>query len=148
MADTLSRIKRSWNMSRIRPKNTGPEKAVRAALHREGYKFRLHHKELPGKPDIVLPKHKTVIFVHGCFWHRHKGCKDAGIPKSNTLFWRTKLNANVERDKKNKAAIKRRGWKVIIVWECETNKSAKLSGRLIACLRRKTAIRKYHSESA
>ena len=98
MADPLSKEKRSWNMSRIRSRNTTPEILVRSLLHRLGFRFTLRRKELPGKPDIVLPRHRTVLFVHGCFWHRHQGCRGATTPGSNTAFWRKKFRRNVERD--------------------------------------------------
>ena len=124
--DKISKEHRSWNMSRIRSKDTTPEKTVRSLLHKMGYRFRLHRKDLPGKPDIVLPKYKTVIFVHGCFWHRHENCKYASIPKTNTEFWLDKLNKNVERDKKNQAELKKLGWKVIVIWECEIINIGKL----------------------
>ncbi len=117
--DTLTKEKRSWNMSRIRSKDTVPEMRIRSALHRAGYRFRLHVRELPGKPDIVLPKYKTVIFVHGCFWHRHEGCSGATMPSTNQAFWKEKFRKNVKRDKKEQAALKRLGWKVIVIWECE-----------------------------
>ena len=130
MVDHLTKAKRSWNMSRIRSGNTEPEKTVRSHLHRMGYRFSLQRKDLPGKPDIVLPKYKTVIFVHGCFWHQHKKCKDSGIPKSNVAFWKAKLEANVRRDRKNKKRITMLGWKVIIVWECELKKPKVLKNRL------------------
>ena len=107
-------------MSRIRGKDTKPEIRVRSMLHRMGYRFRLHRKDLPGKPDIVLPKYKTVIFVHGCFWHRHKGCKYAYTPKSRVKFWKDKLAETVKRDKQHLKQLKENGWKVFIVWECET----------------------------
>lgn len=122
MVDHLTKDKRSWNMSRIRSKNTKPEMVVRSLLHRMGYRFRLHRKDLPGKPDIVLPKYKTVIFVHGCFWHCHEECKDSGIPKSNTKFWKEKLYKNIERDRKHQNALVHDGWKILIVWECEIEK--------------------------
>ena len=96
MVDNLTQEKRSWNMSRIKDKNTKPELVVRSILHRMGYRFRLHRKDLPGKPDIVLPKYKTVIFVHGCFWHRHKGCKYAYQPKSRVDFWQKKFKGNID----------------------------------------------------
>lgn len=121
MADIISKEKRSWNMSRIKGKDTKPELIVRTLLHRMGYRFRLHRKDLPGKPDIVLPKYRTVIFVHGCFWHRHKGCKFAYIPKSRVEFWQKKFKENVQRDKKKQAELKKAGWKVIIIWECQVN---------------------------
>ena len=124
--DHLSSEKRSWNMSRIRSKNTKPEMHVRSALHRAGYRFRLHVKDLPGKPDIVLPKYKTVIFVHGCFWHRHKGCSRATMPSSNQEYWKQKFKQNVERDKREQAELKKLGWNVIVVWECEVEKTVKI----------------------
>ena len=102
MTDILSKERRSWNMSRIRGSDTKPELLVRSLLHRMGYRFRLHRKDLPGRPDIVLPKYRTVIFVHGCFWHRHKGCKYAYTPKSRTDFWQNKFQGTVERDKRNR----------------------------------------------
>ncbi len=93
---------------------------VRSLLHRMGYRFRLHRKDLPGNPDIVLPKYKTVIFVHGCFWHRHKGCKYAYTPKSRTEFWNTKFEKNIARDKQVRKELKKLGWKVMVVWECRS----------------------------
>ena len=117
--DILTPDKRSWNMSRIKSANTKPEKAVRSLLHRMGYRFRLHAKYLPGKPDIVLPKYKSVIFVHGCFWHRHKNCKFAYIPKSRTDFWQRKFTSNVMRDNNNIKELHNRGWRVLVIWECE-----------------------------
>jgi len=120
MVDRLSKARRSWNMSRIRSKDTKPEMLVRSLLHQMGYRFRLHRKDLPGTPDIVLPKYKTIIFVHGCYWHRHKGCKYAYTPKSRVGFWQKKFQGNVERDRKHKRALKTLGWKVIVIWECQT----------------------------
>ena len=119
MMDILSEEKRSWNMSRIKGKDTRPEKTVRSILHKNGFRFRLNRKDLPGKPDIVLPKYKSVIMVHGCFWHQHKNCKYATVPKSNTAFWISKLDGNVKRDKKNISALKRLGYRVIVMWECQ-----------------------------
>ena len=106
-------------MSRIKSSNTKPELTVRSILHRMGYRFRLHRKDLPGKPDIVLPKYKTVIFVHGCFWHRHKDCKYAYTPKSRIDFWERKFKANINRDLDVKKRLKELGWKVLVIWECE-----------------------------
>jgi len=117
-------------MSRIKGSNTGPERIVRSILHRMGYRFRLHRKDLPGKPDITLQKHKTVVFVHGCFWHRHKGCKDATLPKTRRNFWRNKLEANAARDGVKEHALRVLGWKIIVLWECETKKPGKLISRL------------------
>ena len=110
---------RSRNMSAIKSKNTKPEIAVRKVLHSMGYRFRLHRKDLPGSPDIVLPKYKTVIFVHGCFWHRHQNCKYASTPKTRQEFWNKKFNENINRDKINQENLSSKGWKIIIVWECE-----------------------------
>jgi len=121
MVDHLSKEKRSKIMSSIRSKDTKPEMVVRSILHRMGYRFRLYRKDLPGKPDIVLPKYKTVIFVNGCFWHRHRGCKYCKTPKSNQIYWESKFQKNVDRDKKNRRLLKKQGWKCIIIWECKTN---------------------------
>lgn len=122
--DIKSQQQRSWNMSRIRSTNTKPEILVRSFLHRNGFRFRLHVKNLPGHPDIVLPKYKTVLEVRGCFWHRHPGCKYATTPASNTEFWKTKFKQNISRDKKNAKKLKTLGWKLIVVWECETKGEA------------------------
>ena len=110
---------RSRNMSAIKSKNTKPEIKVRKILHSMGYRFRLHLKDLPGSPDIVLPKYKTVIFVHGCFWHRHENCKYASTPKTRQEFWEAKFRENINRDKLNQENLFSKGWKIIIVWECE-----------------------------
>lgn len=107
-------------MSRIRSKDTAPEMRVRSFLHRAGFRFRLHDKCLPGSPDIVLKKHRTAIFVHGCYWHRHPGCKFTCTPKSRIEFWETKFQQNIERDKKKEQLLVEAGWEVITVWECET----------------------------
>lgn len=109
-------------MSHIRSKDTKPEQLVRQALWHKGFRYRLHVKDLPGKPDIVLPKYKTAIFVNGCFWHGHKGCKDFVIPKSNTVFWLDKIGKNKNRDEQNITALISAGWKVITIWECELKK--------------------------
>ena len=130
MTDRLSREHRSWNISRIRGRDTRPEVAVRSMLHRLGLRFRLHRKDLPGKPDIVLPGRQTVVFVHGCFWHRHPGCRFAYEPKSREAFWREKFQQNVERDQRNQRALRKCGWRVIIVWECELRDPRKLCRRL------------------
>ena len=128
--DTLSKANRSWNMSRIRSANTKPELVVRSLLHCLGYRFRLHRKDLPGKPDIVLPKYHTVIFVHGCFWHRHNSCKYAYTPKSRRRFWTEKFGHNVARDRRAQRNLRRLGWKVMLVWECETVNQDRLRMRL------------------
>ena len=106
-------------MSRIRGKDTKPEMAVRKMLHAAGFRFRLHVKDLPGKPDIVLPRWRAVIFVHGCFWHRHEGCKDTTTPKTRTEWWLEKFAKNVANDLKKRSALEEAGWKVIVIWECE-----------------------------
>ena len=117
--DHLTPEKRSWNMSRIKSKDTTPERVVRSFLHRNGFRFRLHVKDFPGKPDIVLPKYRTVIEVRGCFWHRHKGCKIATDPSTNSEFWQKKFAENVARDQRTEKELKALGWNVIILWECE-----------------------------
>ena len=128
--------KRSRNMSAIRSNNTKPEIAVRKLLHSMGYRFRLHRKDLPGSPDIVLTKYKTVIFVHGCFWHRHENCKYATTPKTRKEFWENKFNSNKKRDQKIQKEIIDLGWKFIIIWECEARNiqplEEKLKGYLIS----------------
>lgn len=113
-------------MSRIRSENTKPEIIVRKILHRLGYRFRLHRSELPGTPDLVLPKYRVALFVHGCYWHRHYGCKFAYTPKSNQPFWHNKFLQNVERDKKVREDLERMGWRTVIIWECETKEESKL----------------------
>lgn len=124
MADIVTRERRSWNMSRIQGKNTKPEITLRSLLHRGGYRYRLHDGSLPGRPDIVLPKYRAVVFVNGCFWHRHAGCKFAYTPSSRAEFWREKFSATIVRDERNVAALRATGWKVITVWECDLQKSA------------------------
>lgn len=119
MTDVFSKAKRSYVMSRIRGRDTGPEKMVRSALHRLGYRFRLHSSDLPGKPDIVLTRYRTVVLVHGCFWHRHKGCRYSYMPKTRKRFWVKKFDRNVQRDREVRAALKKLGWNTVVVWECE-----------------------------
>ncbi len=119
MADIVSRSKRKEMMSSVKQRHTKPEIAVRKLLHRLGYRFRLHNKKLPGTPDIVLPKYKTVVFVHGCFWHQHEGCRKARRPTSNVEFWNEKLDKNIERDIRKEAELKNSGWKVLTIWDCE-----------------------------
>lgn len=131
MADHLTTQRRSWNMARIRSENTKPEMAVRSLLHMMGHRFRLHRKDLPGKPDIVLPRYKTVIFVHGCFWHRHKGCRRSTTPSSNRRYWLKKFERNKANDKSNRGELKKAGWRVIIVWECQAKKQNKLDRMLL-----------------
>jgi DNA mismatch endonuclease (patch repair protein) len=132
--DRLTKEHRSWNMSRVRGKNTTPEKAVRSLLHKMGYRFRIHVKiPVPDSfnftsrrrficPDIVLPKYKTAIFVHGCFWHRHKNCKDCTMPTHRREWWLAKLNGNAVRDKVHQKTLRKLGWKTMVIWECHTEK--------------------------
>jgi DNA mismatch endonuclease (patch repair protein) len=116
-------------MSRIRGKDTMPERVVRSILHRMGYRFRLHGRKLPGRPDVVLPKHQAVVFVHGCFWHRHRRCKNCTTPTNRRGWWVEKLEGNAARDKVSRRALRKLGWKVLVVWECETER-ATFAGRL------------------
>lgn len=117
-------------MSRIRGKNTTPEKVVRSLLHRLGHRFRLHAKKLPGRPDIVLPKYRTVVFVHGCFWHRHRGCPNCTTPTNNRKFRAQKLEGNALRDKLHRRALLKLGWRVVVLWECETERANVLLKKL------------------
>jgi len=119
--DVMTPEQRHYNMSRIHSKDTKPEIIVRKWLWKNGYRYRLHRKDLPGKPDIVFVKYKTVIFVHGCFWHKHN-CKYGSEPKTNKVFWDKKLGDNVKRDKKNEKELMKGGWRVLIIWECEIMK--------------------------
>ena len=128
--DTFSKEKRSWVMSRITGKNTTPEIAVRRFLHSRGFRFRLHRKDLPGCPDIVLPKHRTAVLVHGCFWHSHI-CKDGRRPRSNQDYWNTKLDRNARRDRTNGRRLRALGWKRIVVWECQAADERLLERRLV-----------------
>lgn len=130
MADVFSTEERSQIMARVKSKNTKPEMLVRSLIHHMGFRFRLHHDKLPGKPDIVLPRHKKIVLVHGCFWHQHPGCSQAERPTSNTEYWNKKLDRNMERDKKNKAELERLGWQVLTLWECEIKKHEALWGKL------------------
>ncbi|GHA71056.1 very short patch repair endonuclease [Pontibacter akesuensis] len=123
MADVHSKEIRSYNMSRIKGKNTKPEVLLRKELFKRGFRYRIHDKKLIGKPDIVLPKYRTVIFVHGCFWHGHEGCRYFVIPKTRTEWWQNKISGNVERDAKAVIALKELGWRVLTVWECELKKN-------------------------
>lgn len=119
MMDVHSKETRSYNMSRIKSSNTKPEEIVRKYLFSKGFRYRKNDKRYPGKPDIVLPKYRTIIFVNGCFWHGHKDCKYYVVPKTNTDFWLNKINHNIERDQKQINQLKMEGWNVIVVWECQ-----------------------------
>jgi len=132
--DVFSREKRSQIMSRIGGKNTKPELLVRSILHKMGYRFRLHRNDLPGKPDITLPKYKKVIFVHGCFWHGHADCSRSKRPTTNIKFWRDKLDKNIERDKTLENDLKALGWKVLVVWSCEVKDPVRLKNKLLSFL--------------
>src|SRR5690348_17123732 len=122
MRDRLSSERRSWNMSRIRAGNTTPELSVRSFLHRVGIRFRVHDPRLPGKPDLVVPRSRTVVFVHGCFWHRHRRCKPTTTPTNNAEFWKTKFRENVARDQRKERALRRLGWRVKVIWECQAQR--------------------------
>lgn len=124
--DFVSKEKRSAIMRGVKGKDTNPEKTVRSYLHRNGFRFRLHGKDLPGKPDIILPRYKAVIFVHGCFWHQHPGCRHACIPESNTEFWTEKFRRNKVRDIANLESIEALGWEPIVIWECELHMDKRL----------------------
>ena len=122
MTDRLTPAQRSALMARIRGENTSPEKAVRRLLHAAGYRFRLHDRKLPGRPDIVLKRFYAAIFVHGCYWHRHPGCSSATMPATKVAFWEDKFAKTVERDRRNTAKLENLGWRVITVWECQLKK--------------------------
>ena len=132
MADHLTKEKRSWNMSRIRSKNTRPEIAVRKYLYSKGFRYRLHNRHLPGTPDITNQSKKTAVFVNGCFFHQHKGCKRATVPKSNKEYWIPKLKKNTAKFSENTNKLLDMGWKVFIVWECETKDEVILKSKLDA----------------
>jgi DNA mismatch endonuclease (patch repair protein) len=130
MSDVFTREQRSRIMRRVKGRDTKPELLVRSLVHRMGFRFRVQGRNLPGNPDIVLPRHRKVIFVHGCFWHGHKRCPRSKRPATNTAFWNRKLDGNVERDKRFRRELRRLDWKTLIVWECETRKPERLLGRL------------------
>ena|SRR5579872_2558023 len=132
--DRISPTHRSWNMSQIKGTNTLPERRVRSIIHRLGFRFSVRRKDLPGRPDIVLTRYKVAIFVHGCFWHRHKRCANAVMPKTRFEFWAAKLNGNVERDQRNARELKKQGWKVLTIWECESEDESRLATKLAARL--------------
>ena len=132
--DVFSREKRSKIMSRVGGKNTKPEVIVRSLLHNMGYRFRLHRKDLPGKPDITLPKYKKIIFVHGCFWHGHKNCPRSKRPTTNESFWNEKLDKNIARDKLNIDNLIEAGWDVFVIWTCEVKDLDKLKNKLLSFL--------------
>ena len=135
MTDIVDSKRRSAMMARIRDRDTTPELAVRRIAHRMGLRFRLHRKNLPGRPDLVFPKHRLAVFVHGCFWHRHQGCRFASNPKSRVAFWKEKFAANVDRDARQQAALKELGWSVLVIWECESRNERAVERRLAASVR-------------
>ena len=130
MADVFSRARRSAIMSRIKGANTKPEILVRKIVHSLGYRFRLHSRDLPGKPDIVLRRHHRIIFVHGCFWHGHVRCSRSALPSTNKKFWQKKILANKVRDLRVRRKLKRDGWKVFVIWQCQTKNIVDLTKRL------------------
>jgi DNA mismatch endonuclease, patch repair protein len=135
VTDRISSKRRSWNMSRIRGKDTKPELVVRSLLHRMGFRYRLHVRTLPCCPDIVLSRWRSIVLVHGCFWHRHRGCNLAYTPKTRGEFWKKKFRDNVRRDRNGQNALLKLGWRVLIVWECEIQDIANLQRKLKAFLR-------------
>ena len=131
MSDVFSRKKRSWIMARISGSNTKPEIVVRKILYGLGFRYRLNVRKLPGTPDIVLSKHNKVVFVHGCFWHGHKGCKRSKRPTTNVAFWNRKIDKNIDRDKKSVKELRQLGWQPLVIWECQTKRPESLEKRLI-----------------
>lgn len=130
MSDIFTREKRSWIMSHVKGKDSSPELLVRKIVHKMGYRFRLHSNKLPGKPDIVLPKHRKVIFVHGCFWHGHEGCSRSKRPSSNIEFWENKITRTIQRDNHVIEELRKMKWEVLIIWQCEISKVECLSNKL------------------
>jgi DNA mismatch endonuclease, patch repair protein len=130
VADKLSPERRSENMRRIKSKGMKPELAVRSLVHSLGYRFWLHRRDLPGKPDLVFPKYRKVVFVHGCFWHQHPGCREGRLPSSNRGYWEEKLRRNQERDAKQIEQLKTMGWEVMVIWECEAKNAEELINKL------------------
>jgi DNA mismatch endonuclease (patch repair protein) len=130
VVDKFTPEERSRIMSRVKGRDTKPEKLVRSLLHGMGYRFRLHRRDLPGKPDIVLPKYKKAVFIHGCFWHGHRGCSRSARPTTNTEFWNKKIDSNIRRDAAAQKELTASGWKYLIVWQCETRDLHALSDRL------------------
>lgn len=134
MTDIVDKRRRSENMSKIKGRDTAPELAVRRIAHRLGFRFRLYRKGLPGRPDLIFPKYKLAVFVHGCFWHRHGGCQYAYIPKSRTVFWTEKFAQNVARDTRNAKALRNLGWRILVIWECETRNRERIEQLLVETL--------------
>jgi DNA mismatch endonuclease (patch repair protein) len=130
VADVFSTQKRSQIMSRIRGYDTKPELIVRSIVHRMGYRFRLHLEDLPGNPDIVLPRHNKVIFIHGCFWHGHRGCQRSKRPTTNVAFWQEKLDKNIQRDQRQQKELRKLGWKYLVIWQCEMNRPNRIRKKI------------------
>ena len=130
MVDIHTKEQRSYNMSQIKCRNTKPEMIVRSIVHRMGYRYSLHRKDLPGKPDMVLVRHGKIIFVHGCFWHMHNCCYGRVKPATRAKFWEQKRQGNIERDKRNIRKLRQQGWKVLTIWECQTRDLSKLAKKL------------------
>jgi DNA mismatch endonuclease (patch repair protein) len=126
VVDHISPERRSWLMSQVRSKNTSPEMRVRRVAHAMGLRFRLHSKDLPGRPDLVFPRHRTVLFVHGCFWHRHSGCLKASTPKTRPDYWNAKFDHNLKRDRRVASDLADLGWRVVTIWECESKSTDRL----------------------
>ena len=135
MTDIVDSRRRSELMAGIRGHDTAPELAVRRIAHRMGLRFRLHRKDLPGRPDLVLPKHRLAVLVHGCFWHRHEDCRYAYTPKSRVVFWTEKFAQNIARDRDNEQALRNLGWRVLVIWECETRDEESIEQRLAEFIR-------------
>jgi len=141
MADRISTSRRSWVMAQVKSRNTKPERVVRSLLHRLGYRFTVNgpkNRQLPGKPDIALPRHRLAVFVHGCFWHRHPACPHATTPKSNQAYWEAKFARNRERDRENQRALQALGWRWLVVWECQLKRPEEVAARLVAELPRRS----------
>ena len=130
MADIVDSQRRSEMMAGIKGRDTGPERIVRRIAHGLGFRYRLHRKDLPGRPDLVFPRHRLAVFVHGCFWHRHNGCRYAYTPKSRVMFWMEKFAGNVTRDRRNEEALRNLGWRVLVIWECETKDEEHIERKL------------------
>jgi DNA mismatch endonuclease (patch repair protein) len=140
--DKLDPTRRSENMRRIRSKDMKPELVVRSLVHQLGFRFRLHRRELPGSPDLVFPRHRKIVFVHGCFWHQHSGCREGRVPNTRKEYWEPKLSRNRERDQTSLAALSQSGWSTLVVWECETKDTEALASRLRAFLGPATSVRR------
>jgi DNA mismatch endonuclease (patch repair protein) len=140
--DRLTPAQRSANMRAVRSNNTAPELLARRAAHSIGLRFRLHQRDLPGSPDLVFPRYRTVVFVHGCFWHGHPNCPRASLPKSNAVFWHEKVGRNRQRDRRARAALKKLGWKVVILWQCQIKTQDAAIEKLSSALQVKAPTRK------